>query len=82
MSLHSSDRPPLRPDPFENTLEAVIGQMITRERLARDAVKLLQPKCRKQRTGHCTDLVRAETAAEVWRAALQMLGPVLKGSRS
>lgn len=72
---------PLRfDDPFDG-IEAIVGQMITYRLMANDAVKLLRPKCSKQPAGPCTDLVRAETAAEVWHAAVQLMTPLLQKRR-
>lgn len=76
-----SSMPPASGDPHEHSVESIIGQMITYRLMANDAVKLLQPQCRKQPAGPCTDLVRAETAAEVWHAAVQLMTPLLQKRR-
>ncbi len=71
----------IRTDPLDSRIEAIIGVMMTRRKLARQAAKRLKPQCTDPLPAACVDWLNATTAAEVWHAAYQLVLPLLKGSR-
>jgi hypothetical protein len=59
-------------------LITVIEEMLHRESVNLDTAVLMRVQNIETPEGKGADLLRAQTAAEVWRAAIVMLSPLLK----
>jgi hypothetical protein len=58
-------------------IEAIIGQMIGYEAMARVAAEQLRPRCEGAIDPDCAGWLTSVAAAEVWHSAVQMLRPLL-----
>ena len=58
-------------------LQSVVREMLLRRAAAQDALALVGPYCRRRPRGACADLIRRETANEVWAAAILLIAPLL-----
>lgn len=82
MSRYYCSTPPTDSDPGEHTVEAVIGQLLTLERIAKQqAEELRKVGMTFDGSDPRTELIRAETAAVCWHRCVTMLADVLKQRR-
>lgn len=82
MSRYYCSTPPTDSDPGEHTVEAVIGQLLTLERIAnQQAEELRKAGVVFDGSDPRTELIRAETAAVCWHRCVTMLADVLKQRR-
>lgn len=82
MPYYQSSPPGGLDDPGEHTVEAVIGQLLTLERIAnQQAEELRKAGVVFDSSDPRTELIRAETAAVCWHRCVTMLADVLKQRR-
>lgn len=58
-------------------LQAIVREMLQRRAAAQEAIDLVRPYCRRRPRAACADLIRHETASEVWAAAILLIAPLL-----
>jgi hypothetical protein len=62
---------------MQEQLQSVVREMLLRRAAAQEALALVGPYCRRRPRGACADMIRMETAQEVWAAAILLLAPLL-----